>query len=158
LTEDELSSRYIQGINIVKEFGFKLYARAKHVFKEAERVYQFQDACLNLSEEAFFERAGSLMNDSMASCGELFECSCPELEQLSSICRANGAYGSRLTGAGWGGCTVSLVKSKDVTHFMQTIREQYYQKKYPEVTDLDGFLFASHAGVGAAILDIKDSS
>ncbi|KAJ0092282.1 hypothetical protein Patl1_24841 [Pistacia atlantica] len=83
---------------------FKLHQRAAHVYSEAKRVYAFKDTVSsNLSEEDKLKKLGDLMNDSHHSCSVLYECSCPELEELVKVCRDNGALGARLTGAwmGW---------------------------------------------------------
>ena len=53
---------------------------------------------------------------------DLYECSCPELEALWQVAKGAGAIGARLTGAGWGGCTVSLVREADAEGFMHQVR------------------------------------
>ena len=92
---------------------------------------------------------GDLMNGSQASCSSLFECSCPELDVLTGLAREAGAYGSRLTGAGWGGCTVSLVAEDRVEAFISQVRKMY--PPYKELGDevLSEVIFATKPSSGA---------
>lgn len=63
------------------------------------------------------------MNKSHASSRDLYESSTPLLNELTDLCRRSGALGSRLTGAGWGGCCVSLVKTEELPHFLEGVKE-----------------------------------
>jgi galactokinase len=56
---------------------------------------------------------GGLMRMSHDSCRDRYDCSCPELEDLVGCARRAGALGSRLTGAGWGGCTMHLMREHE---------------------------------------------
>ncbi|TGZ57675.1 hypothetical protein CRM22_009883 [Opisthorchis felineus] len=115
---------------------FRLQERAEHVYAEAERALAFYDLCNPLKPAGDVENAqvitqklGELMNESQRSCAQLYDCSCPALDELISICRSAGAIGSRLTGAGWGGCTVSIVPKAIVSEFINRVRTEYYMKK-----------------------------
>ena len=100
---------------------FKLFQRAKHVYEEAFRVQEFRKICENTKD---VERLGQLMIESHESCRDLYECSHPKLDELVHLALEAGAIGSRLTGAGWGGCTVSLVYDDDVVQFEETMSKQ----------------------------------
>ncbi|XP_042387157.1 galactokinase-like [Zingiber officinale] len=135
---------------------FKIFQRALHVYSEAKRVHSFRDTVLSkLSDEDKLKNLGELMNDSHYSCSVLYECSCPELEELVKICRENGALGARLTGAGWGGCAVALVKESIVPQFIQNLKGSFYKTRVEKgiITkdDVDLYLFASKPSSGAAI-------
>ncbi|CAH9114999.1 unnamed protein product [Cuscuta epithymum] len=135
---------------------FKLYQRAAHVYSEAKRVYAFKDTVSSsLSEDEKLKKLGDLMNESHYSCSVLYECSCPELEELVKVCRDNGALGARLTGAGWGGCAVALVKESHIPHFILNLKDQYYQSRIDKGVinrnDLGMYVFASNPSSGAAI-------
>jgi len=130
---------------------FKLRARALHVYSEAERVPLFKGVCDGQGSEAM-EQLGRLMYESHVSCRDLYECSCTQLDQLVQLAMSSGALGSRLTGAGWGGCAVSLVPSGCVEDFLIKMRQGYYtimeSLTSSKVTES---LFATQPGPGAAV-------
>ncbi|KAJ7111902.1 galactokinase gal [Mycena epipterygia] len=138
---------------------FKLYKRAKHVFSEALRVLQFRKLCLDTAAAgggldanlAALQALGKLMNESQTSCADDFECSCEELDQLTQLARDAGAYGSRLTGAGWGGCTVSLVPESEVDSFIKKVSETYPPYKGLEGEALNEVIFATRPSSGACV-------
>jgi len=128
--------------------GFKLHARFRHVLEEGERV----ERALSALQEGQVAELGRLMNQSHESCRDLYEISCPELDELVGICRQAGAEGSRLTGAGFGGCTISLVREERLESFLQQVGLAYYQgylKKPPG--DLSSILFNCRAVNGAEV-------
>lgn len=129
---------------------FKLYQRAKHVYSEASRVLRFKSVCDSGSAEAI-KLLGDLMNQSHSSCRDLYECSCPELDQLVDLCLKSGAVGSRLTGAGWGGCAVSMVPIEKVDGFLKAVREGYYLNDPHRAAIEKQSLFVTKPGAGAAI-------
>ena len=153
MTVDEVQQRYMSKYPIRADT-FQLYRRAKHVFSEALRVYQFKQGCMRPASGDVLKELGRLMNESQSSCRDLFDCSCPELDELTQLARDAGALGSRLTGAGWGGCTVSLVPEPQVGSFMQTLKDKYYAKR-DAPTNLDEVLFSSKPGRGGTILELS---
>ncbi len=80
--------------------GYKLRDRALHVFSEAGRVHAFKEVCDTSAgdDRQRLQQLGALMDASHASCSKLFECSCPELEELVGVAKGAGAIGARLTG------------------------------------------------------------
>jgi galactokinase len=92
-----------------------LQARALHVFSEAARVLRFRNLCIGSDiPEVKILALGGLLRMSYESCRDKFECSSPELEDLITCAKRANSLGSRLTGAGWGGCTVHLVREEEV--------------------------------------------
>ncbi|XP_032806419.1 N-acetylgalactosamine kinase [Petromyzon marinus] len=133
---------------------FKLYQRAKHVFGEAARVQQFRRVCQEAqsgSDAEVMSRLGELMNDSHASCRDLYECSCPELDKLVECCLKSGAVGSRLTGAGWGGCAVSLVPVGEIEAFQLLLKERFYVEAPHSRLLAYNSMFATQPVMGAAL-------
>jgi galactokinase len=96
--------------------------RARHVVEESARVLA-SVAALEAGDLATF---GRLLNESHASLRDLYQVSCPELDALVEVAQAQpGCLGSRLTGAGFGGCTVSLVRTAAVADFTAAVARGY---------------------------------
>lgn len=149
ITMEEFSTDLLSA-NTQHMTDFRLHQRAKHVYSEAARVLEFKSICDSEPAESI-QLLGELMNQSHASCRDLYECSCPELDQLVDICLKAGAVGSRLTGAGWGGCAVSMVPSEKVESFLQAVRAAYYLPDPRRAAMEKQSLFVSKPGGGAAI-------
>ena len=77
-------------------------------------------------ENGEIEKFGELLNQSHYSLRDLYEVTGKELDALTKYSRAfDGCIGSRMTGAGFGGCTISLVKSDKVDEFIKFVNENY---------------------------------
>ena len=132
---------------------FELHKRATHVYSESLLVIQFKKASENPS--VTMEELGKLMTKSHTSCRDLYECSCPELDELAVLCEKSGSYGTRLTGAGWGGCAISLVLKDNVDLFIQHISEAFYLPHPVRAKQLSNSLFATSPGGGASVCKLK---
>lgn len=94
--------------------------RCLHVVEENQRV---QEAELAFRQKNF-AAVGKLMNRSHESLRDLFEVSCPELDWLvKRSLETEGVYGSRLTGIGFGGCTVTLLRADAVDKYLKRLEE-----------------------------------
>ncbi len=99
-----------------------LRQRAQHVVDECLRTRLMAEAL----RAADLPRAGELLNASDASLRTLYEVSGPELELLTEIARRQpGCFGARLTGAGFGGCTVQLVEAARAEEFARSLAAEY---------------------------------
>jgi galactokinase len=125
------------------------YRRAKHVVTENQRVKE----CKIALKTGLWDRVGELMNASHASLKDDFEVSCEEIDFLVDIAQKHdGVYGSRITGGGFGGCTVTLVKKENVDDLIGQLKAEYNEKtgKFCEC-------FLTHPGPGARVLAIDKS-
>ena len=135
--------------------GFKVWNRYRHVVSEAARV----DAAERAFGDGTVDEIGALMNQSHTSCRDDYEVSCPELEALISISRRHGAVGARLTGAGFGGCTVNAVPSEIVGDFIRGVIEEYYhgyikqhaKTEFAAYRELSDVIFPCRATMGAGV-------
>ena len=99
-----------------------LRRRAGYVIAEDARVME----TVTLLEKGAIEQVGSLLWQSHAGLRDEYEVSCPELDTLVEIARqVPGVLGARMMGGGFGGCTISLVRSNAVEQLRQAVDEQY---------------------------------
>ncbi|KAH9921194.1 Galactokinase [Epithele typhae] len=159
LSPEQFNQVYLSWVEVEATY-FQLYKRARHVFAEALRVLEFRDVCLRAQDEFVPEDTlaalGALMDASHESCSTLYDCSCPEVDVLVRIAKDAGAYGSRVTGAGWGGCTVSLVAEDKVEEFIGKVKAQYAPYKDLTEEKLREAIFATKPSAGAFILKLDD--
>jgi galactokinase len=122
-----------------------LVRRARHVVEENARVLAAADAF----EARDHSTVGRLFRESHASLHDLYEVSSPELDTLVDIAEAvPGVYGSRLTGAGFGGCTVTLVRRDAIPELTAAIEE-----RFPARTGLLPRIFEVTPAAGAGRVD-----
>jgi galactokinase len=119
-------------------------ARCRHVVTENARTLAAADALRAGELEAF----GRLMYESHESLRRDYEVSCPELDALVAAASALGGgavYGARMTGGGFGGCTVNLVRRDALEEFRASVA-----RDYKRATGRDTVIYVSEAGDGAA--------
>ena len=96
--------------------------RCHHVISENDRVLASADAL----EHGDFTTFGRLMNESHQSLRDDYEVSCDELDLMVRLAReVDGVYGARMTGGGFGGCTINLVKAENVGEFERVVAQGY---------------------------------
>jgi len=100
----------------------RIRKRAKHVVEETDRVIR----AIRLLEDGDLGEFGKLLNEGHVSLRDLFEVSTPELNLMVELAQAlPGCLGSRLTGAGFGGCTISIVTDNQTEGFIDQLRQGY---------------------------------
>jgi galactokinase len=129
---------------LAKKLPGEVERRARHVVEEIGRSNQAEA----LLEAGDIQSFGKLMNECHVSLRDLYDVSCPELNTMVNIAQSlDGCYGARLTGAGFGGCTVNLIAKTNVDDFAKVLAEEYQTK-----TGLHPEIYISHASNGAELL------
>jgi galactokinase len=133
----EILSRFYPGISALRDVSFAqlkakqaelppvVYKRCVHVVQENDRVMAAGREFCNGN----LATVGKLMRESHISMRDLYEISCRELDiMVESAEGLPGYHGGRMTGGGFGGCTVNLVDSAQAANFRDHIAERYRQK------------------------------
>lgn len=123
------------------------YRRARHVIGEIERTVHAAEGV----RASNWPTVGQLMYASHASLRDDYEVSCPELDAVVEIAQsiglAGGVYGCRMTGGGFGGCTVALVEASKVAAISERVASEYEKR-----TRIKPTLFVSRPAAGATVL------
>ena len=123
-----------------------VYRRCRHIVTENARVLAAETALSGGDVVRF----GDLMDQSHVSMRDDYEISCKEVDILVDLAKAlPGVYGSRMTGGGFGGCTVSLVAADAVEAFIPALRDAYQK-----ATGLVSTIFACSPGAGVGRLSV----
>jgi galactokinase len=122
-----------------------IYRRCRHVLTENARVI---DAATAL-ERRDLPLFGDLMDKSHRSLRDDYEVSCAELDLMVELAReVEGVYGARMTGGGFGGCTINLVDAKSVECFRKVVK-----KRYEESTGIVPEIYVCSPAAGAQEID-----
>jgi galactokinase len=114
------------------------------VVEEIERSKQAEP----LLEAGNVQHFGELMNQCHVSLRDLYEVSCPELDVMVRVAQSlDGCYGARLTGAGFGGCTVNLVAYEEAETFSKLLARGYQSE-----TGYQPEIYITRASNGAELL------
>jgi len=119
-----------------------IYRRCRHVVSENARVLEAAEALESSDLGAF----GQLMKESHRSLRDDYEVSCKELDLMVDLAgQVEGVYGSRMTGGGFGGCTISMVEAERVEEFKRVVTQGYHDKTgfTPEI-----YVCSAAAGAG----------
>jgi galactokinase len=118
--------------------------RARHIVEEIDRT----NRAVKLLDSGDITGFGKLMNECHVSLRDLYEVSCPELDVMARIAQSlEGCYGARMTGGGFGGCTVNLVAKEKANQFSKTLAA-----KYESETGLHPEIYTCRASSGAGLI------
>jgi galactokinase len=118
-----------------------IYRRCRHIVTENARVLEAGRAL----EAGDFVACGRAMNASHVSMRDDFEITCPEVDMLAGLAQnVKGVYGSRMTGGGFGGCTISLIEASAIDKASQMLTDGY---RIAMGRDVDIYVCAPSDGV-----------
>jgi galactokinase len=120
------------------------FMRCRHIITENQRVSAAREALLHEDMKRF----GALMIEAHKSMRDDFQASCAEIDTLVDIAMQQPeCYGSRITGGGFGGCTVNIVRAEAAEQFVATLKKQYAAK-----TGIEAQCFVTAPSDGALAL------
>ena len=121
----------------------RIEKRSRHVVEEIERTFE----AIPLLESGDLPAFGKLLNQGHISLRDLYEVSIPELDIMVRLAQnIPGCLGARLTGAGFGGCTINIVEEELASDFVSVLAESYHT-----ATGINPDIYLCHAAKGASL-------
>lgn len=155
ITEEEFRNKYLSTLE-VRFDKLQLYKRTRHVFYESLNVLKCLELLRGDNKNDFLKKFGNIMNDSQATIKDFNQSSTEKLDEICKIALENGAYGSRVTGAGWGGSLVHLTSVKRLPKLVEALTNQFYKKHYDGITEeeLANALVDTKPATGSSIIKL----
>lgn len=143
----ELGVRSLRDVTldvVATQLAGTLQRRARHVVTENARVLRVAE----LLRAGLLQDAGSVFNESHASLRDDFEVSCPELDCAVDAAQSAGAWGARMTGAGWGGCAIALVHGATRAAVVRDVERAFLARGYlpPQIREVTTAAGAARCG------------
>ncbi len=129
---------------VVTRLAGTLQRRARHVVTENTRVLRVAE----LLRAGRLQDVGSALNESHASLRDDFEVSCPELDCAVNAAQSAGAWGARMTGAGWGGSAIALVHTASRDAVVRDVERAFAERGYvpPQIGEVTTAACAGRCG------------
>lgn len=136
-------------VRIEESRSLEILRRARHVLTETERV----DLAVDALASGRLAEMGELMNASHESLRDDFDASSGRLDAMVACARKGGAFGARLTGAGFGGCIIALAREADAAAILGRLERDYYAKLGADAASRALHTIV-HAGPGASVIEL----
>lgn len=153
---EDFSKRFLSKFEVRYE-KLKLYKRAKHVYLDSLNVFKVLSLLQSNNSETFMDGLGKILNDSQQTSIANIENSTAEINSICEIAAKNGSYGSRVTGAGWGGSVVHVTTADKIDGLYKALTEEYYEKKFPGISkdELESALVITQPSAGASLVQLS---
>ena len=165
LNQKQFHDRYLSKFPVTFD-KLKIYQRTRHVFYEARNVLE----CLILMKggklegqenkpDSFLSCFGEIMNKSHKSLDIYHNSSNEKLNAICDISLRNGSYGSRVTGAGWGGSVVHLTDANNLPKLVNALTEEYYKVEFKGIgqEELSEAIVVSKPAAGSCIVEFPEN-
>lgn len=154
LDDKQFFARYLNKFPVQFD-KLKLYQRTRHVYFESRNVLECLILLKGGDSDSFLSSFGTIMNKSHKSLDVYHNSSNEKLNAICEIALKNGSYGSRVTGAGWGGSVVHLTDAKNLQKLVNALTEEYYKVEFKGIgqEELAEAIVVSKPAAGSCVIE-----